>query len=344
MKTQLLMVFLMMLFLLSTACSAAPVAQPAEQTESAVEDSETLSGSLVFLQLDPGRQNLKRFDLTTGDSTTLFAVPANGWLSQMDVSPDGNQIVLAYAPPPEGDEVQFGYSSLYLMLADGETEPRPLVERASPEEIYFNPVWAPDSRHIYYSHVTPKGEDTFDYLLTLERLDFASGETELIVENGIWPRLSPDGSKVAYVTSDPETLESDLVVADADGANALRLVLPETFTAVDAPLFSPDGQWLYFSAVTEDPVARLSWFDRLLGVQPAAAHDVPSDWWRLRLNGGTPERLTTLDEIGLFGDFSPDGRAMAFASVTGLYVMNPDGSQLAQLLSTAADDTLAWVP
>lgn len=318
--------------------------QPADSGEPAGSGAEALSGSLVFLQLDPGRQNLMRFDLAAREATTLFAVPANGWLSQMDVSPDGSQIVMAYAPPPAADDVQFGYSSLYVMLADGATEPRPLIERASPEEIYFNPVWAPDSRSIYYSHVVPAGDDSFEYSVTLERLDFVSGAVEVITENAIWPRVSPDGSKIAYVTSDPQTLANELVAADPDGANAVYFDLPETFTAVDAPLFSPDGEWLYFSAVTEDPVAGLSWVGRLLGVQTAAAHNVPSDWWRIRLAGGAPERLTTLNKIGLYGDFSPDGQVIAFATITGLYTMNPDGTELTELLPTTAADMLSWVP
>ena len=341
MKTR-LFTALVMFCLFSSACGPLAEVQPADPATSTSEG--TLAGSLIFLQLDPGRQNLMRYDLATDETTTLFAVPANGWLSQMDVSPDGSQVVMAYAPPPTGDEVQFGYSGLYLMLADGETEPRPLIERASPEEIYFNPVWAPDSRTIYYSHVVPEGGDSFDYSVTLERLDFVTGEVELITDDAIWPRVSPDGSKIAYVTSEPETLENELVVADASGANALHLALPEMFTAVDAPLFSPDGEWLYFSAVTEEPLAELSWVDRLLGVQTAAAHDVPSDWWRIHLPEGTPERLTTLNKIGLYGDFGPDGQAMAFASITGLYLMNPDGSQLTELLATTTADTLSWVP
>lgn len=343
MKAQLLLA-LLILSLFSAACDTPEAAPGAEPASVASNEEETLSGSLVFLQLDPGRQNLMRFDLVTGEATTLFAVPANGWLSQMDVSPDGSQIVMAYAPPPADDETQFGYSTLYVMLADGETEPRPLIERASPEEIYFNPVWAPDSRTIYYSHVVPEGGDSFAYSVTLERLDFVTGEVEVITDDAIWPRVSPDGSKIAYVTSDPQTLENDLVVADAGGANAVHLALPETFTAVDAPLFLPDGEWLYFSAVTEDTLAGLSWVDQLLGVQTAAAHDVPSDWWRIHLTGGTPERLTTLNKIGLYGDFGPDGQTMAFASITGLYTMNPDGTELTELLATPAADTLSWVP
>lgn len=342
MKAEILIALL--LCLLPVGCGTVSESQPPDSAELIESETDTASGSLVYLQLDPGRQNLMQFDLETRESMMLFAVPANGWLSQMDVSPDGNHIVMAYAPPPVGDEIQFGYSGLYLMLADGETEPRPLIEQANPEEIYFNPVWAPDSRTIYYSHVIPEGDNSFDYSVTLERLDFVTGEIDVIADDAIWPRVSPDGSQVVYVTSQPETVENELVIADADGAHPIRLTLSETFLAVDAPLFSPNGEWLYFSAVTEEPAASLPWFDRLLGVQTAAAHDVPSDWWRIHLPDGAPERLTALNKIGLYGDFGPSGDAMAFASITGLYMMNPDGTQLTQLLETTASDTLSWVP
>jgi Tol biopolymer transport system component len=62
------------------------------------------------------------------------------------------------------------------------------------------------------------------------------------------------------------------------------------------------------------------------------------------LAGGTPERLTTLDDMGLYGDFSPDGRYLAFVSDTGLYLMNPDGSGLLRLIETSAANALSWIP
>jgi Tol biopolymer transport system component len=114
--------------------------------------------------------------------------------------------------------------------------------------------------------------------------------------------------------------------------------------AVDSPLFSPDGSAIIFSAVGEGPQPSLSWLDQLSGVQVASAHNVPSDWWWVPVTGGTPERLTKIYDTGLYGDFSPDGRYIAYLSVSGLYLMTPDGKEITPLLSLQVIGSLEWIP
>jgi Tol biopolymer transport system component len=109
-----------------------------------------------------------------------------------------------------------------------------------------------------------------------------------------------------------------------------------------APHFSPDGSLVYFSAAR--PAAGLSWWQQLLGVKTAAAHNIPSSWWRVPVTGGEPELIADIDEIGLHGAFSPDGQLIAYISNTGLYMMNPDGTNRQQLLATNALNGLSWVP
>jgi hypothetical protein len=58
------------------------------------------------------------------------------------------------------------------------------------------------------------------------------------------------------------------------------------------------------------------------GTEAAAAHDIPSDWWRIPVSGGEPERLTELNLVGLYGDFVGNGRYLAFASRSGLYLLD----------------------
>ena len=88
-----------------------------------------------------------------------------------------------------------------------------------------------------------------------------------------------------------------------------------TFFAVDAPVFSPDGKTILFSAVGEPQPPKLSWLDQLLGVQVAEAHNVPSDWWRVAANGSKPEQLTHVADTGLYADFAPDGQHVAFVEM-----------------------------
>lgn len=320
----------------TAAAAASPQANP-----------DTFSGLLYFIEQTTRDQNLLRYDVATEKTQLLFQAPVNGWIAQAIAAPDGRQIVMAYAPPPPEGQIQFGYTNLYLMPTVGEAEPQPLFERDDPKEILGSPVWSADGRYIYYSHIRPDDTSPVGYSLILERMELAKGVVEEIAKNAVWPRLSPDGQKLAYALLNLETRTRDLYLANADGTGAALIVSSADFIDLDAPLFSPDGAWLYFSAVTQDQPPSTSWLDRLLGVQSAAAHSVPSDWWRLSLTGGVegaPERLTQINETGMYGVFSPDGRVFAFSSVTGLYVMNPDGTNLSKLLEISAADSLSWVP
>ena len=51
-----------------------------------------------------------------------------------------------------------------------------------------------------------------------------------------------------------------------------------------------------------------------------------------------------INDIGMYGAFSPNGRIFAFSSTTGIYQMNPDGTELSKLLEIPAADSLSWVP
>lgn len=301
------------------------------------------TGSLFYILQEPRRQALMRYDFADGSSQTLFEVPLNAWLSHMAVSPDGSQIALTYAPSPGENEIQFGYSSLYLLLADGQSEPRLLIERTAEQEVFFNPTWSPDGQQLYYSHVFPLDEEVFSFSTTLERLDLATGEVAMVAENGIWPRISPDGRSLAYVHIDQDSLLAELIVAELDGSNPTVMVPRDRFTTLDAPFFSADGQWLYFSAVAEQP-SSATWWEQLLGIEVASAHSLPSRWWRLPVTGGEPEAVTTEAQVGQYGVVSPDGRSLAFSAQSGIYLMQPDGSDLVQLLDLSAADSLSWTP
>lgn len=91
-------------------------------------------------------------------------------------------------------------------------------------------------------------------------------------EGDVTPSWSRDGTRLAFVnnrTGDP------LFVADARGADARQILAPEAGVQHNHdPVWSPDGQWIYF----------------LRGVEPTDEMDV----WRVRSSGGSPERLTTL--------------------------------------------------
>jgi Tol biopolymer transport system component len=254
--------------------------------------------------------------------------------------------VIAYSPPPSGDQVQLGYTGLYEIPAGGtDSAPQPVLERVDPQESYFYPAFTSDGKYLYFGHFIPIRDpsgNTFKY--TIERIEYPDGEPEVIVQDAIWPRPSPDGAKLAYLKFDMDTYEQELYLSDLDGQNAEPVLPAGVFPSVDAQFFSPDGTALVFNAVGEGRSPALSWFDRLMGVQAAGAHNVPSDWWSITIGEATAVRLTELYDTGMYGSFSPDGGHIGFISASGIYVMNPDGSEVTPLLPIDALGTLEWVP
>ena len=81
---------------------------------------------------------------------------------------------------------------------------------------------------------------------------------------------SPDGARLVYFTADKG---DSLFVADRQGADARQLVAASPGTHTHNPVWSSDGEWIYF----------------VHGEDPNDAMDL----WRVRPSGGSPERLTS---------------------------------------------------
>jgi hypothetical protein len=346
--------------------SVAPANQASPTPKEGVTESGTTEPSWTTLGLSGrllyslGTLGIHELDLSTGEKKVIFATPKDAWLTAARVSPDGQQIALAYAPPPEADAVQLGYTSLYLLPGDCGTRSigcmpedlQLLLQRVDPHEAYFSPVWSADSHSLYTAHFTPSDSGSSSpFKYTLERVLLPDGKPEELLQDALWPNISPDGQLLTYVVSDPKDNSNYLYVARQDGSEPRVIVTPDQFLAVDAPFFTPDSRSIIFSAVGEGPAGTpspgLSWLDRLLGVRAAAAaaeaHNVPSDWWKIGADGTGLTRLTKQYDTSLFGAFAPDGRHIAYLSASGLYVMNPDGGDVKRLLKTTGYGTIDWV-
>lgn len=303
------------------------------------------TGSLYAIELDQGQQDLVQIDLSSSIKNIIFHTPDNGWLAGFDwwqPEAESGKFVLAYAPPPPEGEINFGFTGLYLLPADGAVM-EPLLIPEVEQELFFDPSWSVDGTSIYYSHVQPLDPETYTFQTTLERVQLATGQIDLIAESSIWPRMSPDGTMLAYVQVQPETQQNSLMVADPDGENVRELIGPDQFAAVDAPIFTPDSRMIYFSAA-EQTAAR-SWWEMLAGVEVASAHNLPSDWYRVPVAGGDYERLTETNMAGLYGRFAPQNAPFfAFASQEGIFQMNWNGDNLERWQEGTFTASLGWVP
>ncbi len=312
-----------------------------------------LTGRLVYingtLTEDIFHLQIQVLNLLTGEVTTIFDAPKYSWVYYVSVSPDHEQLLMTYSPPPGDNEPPD--QDIYIMPLDGSQPPKPLFTPPTKADDYVEVEWSPDGKYIYFSHanfqLTPQPDQIYP-LYEVYRMAYPDGKPERIVEKAFWPRLSSNSSQLAYISVDLFLRENKLYISDADGKNAHEVILsgqqiPEV---KDAPIYTPDGKTLLFSAPVPAQAYQPNWLDKAMGVQLAKAHNVPSDWWSVSVGGGEITQLTNIQTTNLFASFSPDGKHIASHSTSGIFVMKPDGSEVTMLVPNpqAVPGTVSWIP
>jgi Tol biopolymer transport system component len=289
-------------------------------------------------------------DLVTGKVSTIYRAPMNAWVYYVSVSPDNSQLVMSFSPPPgENPEV---VQALYVMPIDGSKPPQLLFKPPIREDQYTQAEWSPDGKYIYYTHVNyqiPIDPNRVYPLYQIFRMAYPGGQPESIAKAAYWPRLSPNSTRLTYISVDPLSIKQQLKIADADGRNAQEVVLSGAYVPdiKDAPIFSPDGASLILSAAVPTQSRQPNWFENLTGIHIARANgNVPSDWWSTPVHGGDLTRLTHIQATSLYASLSPDDKHIVSFSGTGIFVMNLDGSELTILMPNPDlfTGTVQWIP
>ena len=316
-----------------------------------------LTGTLVYQKsIQSGSSlsmSIEALDLKTGVISTIFQAPDTAWIDFVSVSPNGGILVMAYLPPHANTTpASPSQQALYTLPLDGSSPPQSMFTPASSGLQFFQPVWSSDGQYIYYAqsdfNAPPRVAGQKYGYYEIYRMQYPGGQPQKVADQAYWPRLSRDGSRLAYVTLSPVEGTNKLFVANADGSGAYQVNLAGQFVppVIDAPVFTLDEKSVLYSAITPTQSERPSWLDRLLGITVASAHTVPSDWWSVPIGGGTPTQLTHIAAVGLFGSLSPDGQYIASYSGSGIFVMKPDGTGLTMISTDNGNlsGTLTWVP
>ena len=122
------------------------------------------------------------------------------------------------------------------------------------------------------------------------------------------PAFSPDGSRIAYVST--STGNAEIYVMNADGTSPTRLTIDPQ--ADGRPAFTPDGQTILFHSA------------RTAGKQQI---------WAMNVDGSGLTQLTR-DSVSFAPTVSPDGQTVAYVSMRDknydIWLMSRDGSNQRQ--------------
>ncbi len=353
--------------------TAAPLQQPAKPPSSTMKignpslptsqipvtwGSLHLTGTLVYMSSKETQStpimSVQALDLATGQITAIFQAPSGAWIDFISVSPDEKQLLMAYLPPRDPNATSSAaQQALYTMPTDGSQSPQILFTPPSSNDQYYEPVWSPDGKYIYFAHVDyaapPKVAGQHYPSYEILRVTYPlSGQPQKVADGAYWPRLSADGARLAYVTLDPVDGTNKLFVANADGSGAYQVALNGLYVPqiIDAPFFTPDDKSVLYSAVSPTQPSQPNWVDKLFGITEAYAHTVPSDWWSVPIGGGTPTQLTHIAAVGLYASLSPDKKYIASYSGNGVFVMNPDGTGSTTIVPDVGGlaGTVSWIP
>jgi TolB protein len=236
-----------------------------------------------------------------------------GFKEHLQWSPDGKRFLLTC--------IHEGHMGLWTMNVDG-TDLRRLVT-PEPNTVQFDGHWSSDGKRIAYVHDVLQGTDG---KLQINTCATDGTDIKVLIPHAAFeesPRWSPDGSRLAWVSTRDGNQE--VYVASADGKDLKRLT--NEIAPDNNPSWSPDSKHIAFTSARSGNL-------EIHIMDPA---------------GGNVRRLTNHPSIDCWPAWSPDGKRIAFTSNRegnyDIYLINIDGSGLRNLTRNPAQDNFAtWSP
>lgn len=220
--------------------------------------------------------------------------------------------------------------SSYIQLVRGsgaggeEPEERRLTDR---KETEYHGALSPDGRQVVLTVIPRSGTQGNCELASVgfdgSDLKVIQGDRDGKLSHQEWPAWSPDGKRLAFVSTHDGNQE--IYTSAVDGSEVVRVTQSP---GIDThPCWTPDGTRLVFAS------------DRFGGLEIVST----------RTDGTDLVRLTKSSGVDDFPAVSPDGSRIAFSSNRDgqfeIYVMRVDGSGAANLTRWPGRDTMpAWHP
>lgn len=184
---------------------------------------------IAFESERDGNYEIYVMDADGGNQTRLTNDPARD--SAPAWSPDGRQIVFT------SDRDNRASADVYVMNADGTG-----LERLTSDRSNWAPQFAPDGQRV-----------AVQVDLDVVVLNLADGSRQRLTadpQNGMNPTWSPDGSRIAFVST--RNRRAEIFTMNADGSNPTVLVTMAAGSVID-PRWSPDGSRIAFVMVPDAP-------------------------------------------------------------------------------------------
>jgi hypothetical protein len=213
-------------------------------------DNEQLVDNVLEVTLDPTGQ---RIAYTRGVSSNnvlvyqLFVGPLDNPAAAQQVTSFASGNVTGPVFRPNGEEILFASNSdgdeelyIYNIAADSQTQITSNNTRDT------SPSWAPSGRQVVFASDRASPPQADIYLLDfLDSGNILQANTEVLFDttsNSSFPRFSPDGELITFVTDTRSG--SEVLVGTSDGTRN------RSITGADSrhlrPTWSPDGRYVYY--------------------------------------------------------------------------------------------------
>ena len=310
--------------------AAVPSAPPAAGTNAA-------HGQFVYA---PGDGSIWIQDAASGQARALIKSNASAFADAPAFSPDGQSVVYTLSVLSAQGAAQ---NTLHVIGADGNND-RLAVQPPDVATELTSPVFSPDGKWIYYtaSYPVPPSQEHFE----IRRTPAGGGAAQTVLTNAQTPVLSADGKRLAFLRFNFQTFAASLWIANINGQNPKQLLADNVFSIIATPRFSPDGEWILFSASGPPshalPGAACQPRVFCEFAQPVYADGLPWDLWLVSVDGAHFQQLTKMGADSPYPAWSRDGRSVVFFATGGIFSVDVNTRAVSQISNNGGHGVFDW--